>query len=665
MMRFVAYPVMQKALQNSLIQNLEGVGHKQAESVKRWMDERIGDSKVITNNPLALLSTSINETDEPFPELLKDLRLIKNAYGYKEIFVTDITGMIRIATDEWKVGTYVSGFEYFHEALKGKTFISKVEPSVVPIENEHGELEPGVPTMFVSSPIRDKNIITGVVCMRIDFMQISKLMRSIKLGESGETYLINRDGVMLTESRFVSHLKEAGLIKKRSALELKVVTPKTEELTKGVKECLKGKEGFDGNGYLDYRGAKVLGFWQWIPELQWGVISEIDVNEGYRAIHRLKKNIYIILAGGMIAAIVVSIALAKMVSEPILRLTDATRKMAAGDLSQRVQNRADDEIGALANSFNIMAGTINKRNEELQAAKLYLEKSLVETEGEKSKLETILLNIGDGVVVGDASYNLLFMNPVAEKILGKRCKDLQGKDFFGCHREGDRVMKMIKHGQLPVSTKINYDSYILHINATAIKNVDGSIFGYTMIVRDVTEQERMREKLEELAVTDGLTGAYNHKYFQEHLGYEFERAKRYNTPLSLIMVDIDYFKNFNDQFGHQLGDEALIGLARLLKDNLRHIDTVARYGGEEFILILPNTDEKECFLLAERLRTKTECYKVKGNVSPLGITISLGLATFNGMNFNNKVELIKAADDALYIAKRGGRNRVEVATISV
>jgi diguanylate cyclase (GGDEF)-like protein len=256
------------------------------------------------------------------------------------------------------------------------------------------------------------------------------------------------------------------------------------------------------------------------------------------------------------------------------------------------------------------------------------------------------------------------MNPVAEKILGKHTTDLRGKDFFGCHKEADKVMKMLESDQLPVSTTINYGPNILHINATSIKSIDGNITGYIMIVRDVTEQEKMREKLEELAVTDGLTGAFNHKYFKERLVHEFERTKRFKTPLSLIMVDVDCFKNFNDMFGHQLGDEVLVALTKILKDNLRHFDIVARYGGEEFAVISPNTGGKECFILAERLKKMTECHEILWNDRSLMITISLGIATFNGTNFKNANELLKAADDALYKAKSGGKNRLEVAAIS-
>lgn len=524
LMSLVAYPIMQKALQNALIQNLEGIGHKQGELVKRWMNERIGDSKVITNNPFALLSTRINETDKPFPELLKYMKFIKDEYGYKEISITDITGMIRISTEQWKVGTYAAGFAYFHEALKGKTFISKVEPSIVPIENEHGELELGVPTMFISSPIKDKNIIMGVVCMRIDFMQISKLMRSIKLGESGETYLINRNGVMLTESRFVSHLKEAGLIKKRAALELKVVDPATGELTKSVKECLKKKEGFDGHGYPDYRGINVLGFWQWIPELQWGVISEIDVDEGYRMAYRLKRNIFMIFAGAMTAVIVVSITLARMVSEPILNLTDATKKMAAGDLSQRVQNRADDEIGALANSFNIMASTIERRNEEVQAAKLYL--------------ESMFNAIKDAITVLDKDGTIIKTNQAAIDQYGP---NLAGKKCYQAYKSRDsicddcptvRVIKTLK----PAFAEhfIPRDNRTVLITSYPLLGNNGNLNAVIKVVRDITEQKKLEKELQNYAVNLENTvkeRTRDLKIANEELGTRFIELERANEEL--------------------------------------------------------------------------------------------------------------------------------------
>ncbi len=519
LMRFVAYPIMQNALQNTLIQNLEGVGHKQAEFVKGWMNERINDAEVITNNPFALLSTRINEADKPFPELLEYLEFIKDAYGYKEIFITDITGLIRIATEEWKVGTYVAGFKYFHEAIKGKTFISEVRPSIVPIVNEHGELELGVPTMFVSSPIRAKNMIMGVVCMRIDFMQISKLMRSIKLGESGETYLVNRNGVMLTESRFVSHLKETGLVKKRAALEIKVIDPQTGELTKSVKGCLKSKEGFDGAGYPDYRGIKVIGFWQWIPELEWGIISEIDFDEGYSAVYRLKRNILIILVGAMTAIIVVSITLARTVSEPILQLTDATKKMAAGDLSQRVQSMANDEIGALANSFNIMASTIKKRNEELQSAKLYLESMF------NAIKDTITVLDKDGTII---KVNQAAIDRDGVELVGKKCYQAYKSRATICE-DCPTVRTIVSLKPSSAEHFIPRSDKTVLITSFPILGNNGNLDAVIKVVRDVTEQKRLEQELQNYAVKLEKTveeRTYDLKIANEELGKKFIELER-------------------------------------------------------------------------------------------------------------------------------------------
>ncbi len=171
--------------------------------------------------------------------------------------------------------------------------------------------------------------------------------------------------------------------------------------------------------------------------------------------------------------------------KPIKLLQEGAELVSHGKLDHRVDVRSHDELRDLADAFNKMVGN--------------LEKSLIDIEGEKDKLESVLLDIGDGVMVGDAKYNLLFMNPIAEKIIGKRCEDLLGKEFFGCHKEGDKVMKTIENDQLPVTTKISYNHKILYIKATSIKTVDGKTLGYTMIVRDVTEQERqVKEKLEVL-----------------------------------------------------------------------------------------------------------------------------------------------------------------------
>lgn len=176
-----------------------------------------------------------------------------------------------------------SGEDYFVEAKKRGVFVSDVKPSTTPILNEFGKVERNVPTLFVSAVLKDSaGVFAGVVVLRVDTMELNKLMRSVEIGESGETYLINSDGVFITESRFVIELKRTGMIKDRAALELKGINPKSGRLTKGIAECLGGVEGYDDMGYPDYRGVPVLGTWCWIPEYEWGVIVEIDLDEAFR-----------------------------------------------------------------------------------------------------------------------------------------------------------------------------------------------------------------------------------------------------------------------------------------------------------------------------------------------------------------------------------------------
>ncbi|MBI2560589.1 MAG: diguanylate cyclase [Planctomycetes bacterium] len=366
-------------------------------------------------------------------------------------------------------------------------------------------------------------------------------------------------------------------------------------------------------------------------------------------LYRKHTNILLLICAALfvIDALVSGFFIWHSISKPLKSLLNSVGIITRGKLDHRVSVPAHGEFKELADSFNTMVGS--------------LQGSFSNLEEERNKLQTILLNIVDGVVVGDVNYKLLFMNPVAESILGKRFSDLKGQEFFGCHKEGDKVMKILQNNQLPVTTKVNYDSHIIHVNATAIKKSDGTKIGYIMVVRDITDQERTREKLEELAITDSLTKLYNRNYFQYCLGVEFLKAQRYKLSLSLIMVDIDHFKSFNDKYGHQIGDIVLATLAQLLKNTVRKIDIVARYGGEEFVVILPHTGSKEAQLLAERLRENTEKHTIRSIMDRhFNFTISLGTATFANNNFKDIENLIKGADDALYKAKGNGRNRVEV-----
>ncbi len=173
--------------------------------------------------------------------------------------------------------------------------------------------------------------------------------------------------------------------------------------------------------------------------------------------------------------------------------------------------------------------------------------------------------------------------------------------------------------------------------------------------------ESLQEKnrlLLEMANRDGLTGLYNHRYFQETISKDFKKALRYKESLSCIMFDIDHFKKFNDTYGHQTGDVVLKTLGGLVKNLMRDSDLAARYGGEEFALLLYHTVASDAYQIAERLRKSVEQHKFQADDLVLSVNISVGVASYYHPEISDAKTLIECADKALYKAKEEGRNKV-------
>jgi diguanylate cyclase (GGDEF)-like protein len=169
---------------------------------------------------------------------------------------------------------------------------------------------------------------------------------------------------------------------------------------------------------------------------------------------------------------------------------------------------------------------------------------------------------------------------------------------------------------------------------------------------------RKEAELERLAITDALTGLYNRRFFQSRLAAEVARARRYGRVLSLVMLDLDNFKEINDQRGHQVGDHVLAEVGKILGGNVRASDIACRYGGEEFAVLLPETGPEQAGRAAEKLRTRLKEHFQAGE-DALALTVSLGVASYPSACVADENDLVKRADAALYEAKGLGRDRVE------
>jgi len=187
-----------------------------------------------------------------------------------------------------------------------------------------------------------------------------------------------------------------------------------------------------------------------------------------------------------------------------------------------------------------------------------------------------------------------------------------------------------------------------------------SVIGYQMAA--TLRHFQRFSSVKNMAIYDTLTGLHNRRYFEERLEVEAQKCLGSNIPLTLVMVDIDFFKKVNDTFGHTEGDQVLCKVASLLKTSVRKKDTVARYGGEEFILILPETRLEESFVIAERIRRLVESTLFDVGKAQVNLTLSMGISNFPSHRVKSKEELTEMADQALYDAKRGGRNRVCIFT---
>jgi two-component system cell cycle response regulator len=307
---------------------------------------------------------------------------------------------------------------------------------------------------------------------------------------------------------------------------------------------------------------------------------------------------------------------------------------------------------------------LQELNEELHMQAEQLANSMQLIEFANRRFAELFENLPIPCFTFDAQGILHEWNRAAEQLYGYPKTEVLFRPMFETVFRDDATTRMqsLMQQVLSGSTLLGIESedydtegrlrYVVR-NAFPLRSPTGEVVGGIVAVVDVTDRVEYERHLQNLALTDGLTGIPNHRAFQEFLEQKFTEARRYGQPLSLILVDVDHFKQFNDTFGHQAGDEVLRRVAAILRSKARRADFVARYGGEEFVLVLPSTDEQSGVQVAERLREAI----AEAEWQHRPVTASFGVAMLQE-EMTCRQQLIEAADRALYHAKATGRNRV-------
>jgi diguanylate cyclase (GGDEF)-like protein len=310
-------------------------------------------------------------------------------------------------------------------------------------------------------------------------------------------------------------------------------------------------------------------------------------------------------------------------------------------------------------------------------------------------LEGVLSAVNLGAIVLDSDCRIVLWNRWMERHAGIPASDVLGCEFFSLYEElrGKRIDSAITQAlrsNFPsvLSQTLNKSPFPLYADAgarargermqqalavtpVAVAGTGGMMRHCLIQITDVSiavgREKLLREQamvLRSQTFSDGLTGIANRRHFDVAIDKELRRAKRYGNALSLLMIDIDHFKPYNDHYGHQQGDQCLIQAAGALAGMLqRSTDLLARYGGEEFAIILPDTDAAAAYMLAETMRTRVIALNLPHEKSPDRLlTVSVGIATMHPQDQYDVPGLINAADRALYAAKHAGRNCVRAHT---
>jgi diguanylate cyclase (GGDEF)-like protein/PAS domain S-box-containing protein len=345
-----------------------------------------------------------------------------------------------------------------------------------------------------------------------------------------------------------------------------------------------------------------------------------------------------------------------------INLYDATKLMEKNKLRSLVIVDSEGDVIGIVTKSDIIK---NLRADYVELLKNMLKeksRALIESE---IKYRTLVERSLEGIMIIQEGL-IKFVNPTLLKILSYEEKEMLGRDILRFLYPDERQLLLENLNKLGNSEHVEsaLELRLIHKNGEGnymeILSTQIQYEGKPAVLatfRDITERKKTEAELKRLVITDDLTELFNQRYFYIQLVKEIERAKRHNRPLSMLLIDIDMFKDFNDKYGHLEGDYVLKKIGEILMKNVREIDMAFRFGGEEFVVLLPDTKHEDAIIVAERFRKAVAAnifypFTLDGQPDIVSKTVSIGVTEFHVKSF------LKRVDNAMYQAKKSGRNMV-------
>ncbi len=528
----------------------------------------------------------------------------------------------------------------------------------------------GVPYMTLESIIKSpKNSgIGGVLISEINLLGIKELLRNALKNSKSQGLVLDEAGTVIAKS---------------SNLALTLNIPSSEAATEDITKL----KTIEGEPYLITAvSLKKFDFYQ-APN--WVIILQIPEAIAFESAISFKSRLTHILIITALIAIILSIMLSHSFTAPLKNLIEEAKHLSKGNFEHEIKPMRNDEIGDLTKTFDEMRINLKTTREDLdyrilQLSTLFEVGKAISSELNFRKLQDMILEIS--VKVTKAERGSLMLLDEAEKILSigvamglneDIARDIKieigqsisgwvaqnKKSLFIEDVETDPIFKSLKKVNVRKGTLMSMPLVAKEKTLGTLNVSRSDPFSFTQkdfeLFMNLANQAAIaidNARLYRYAVTDEMTKLYNHRYFQQRLDEELQRCNRYSSHVSLILIDVDHFKKFNDTYGHLEGDRVLKTVARIIEDNIREIDIASRYGGEEFTVICPERSVEGAMVPAERIRTAIENYDFKIQGASVPLTISIGVSCYPELS-RNKKELILKADKALYFSKNNGRNQ--------